>query len=177
MQLLTFVVLSPVYVGLQDKEGNFPIALESTKERRADKRLVHWCHGAPGIALLLAKAHQAYGGDKYLNACVEIGDLVWKKGLLRKGPGLCHGVAGNGYVSLMLYRLTKRPKYLHRAIKFAEFLQSTDFRENSRTPDRPFSLYEGIAGTVCFLIDLLNPDFAQFPFMDFTATAAVGASM
>jgi len=36
----------------------------------------------------------------------------------------------------------------------------------ARTPDRPHSLYEGVAGTVCFLVDLLEPEQAYFPFMD-----------
>ena len=35
------------------------------------------------------------------------GDLCWARGLLKKGPGICHGVAGTGYVFLLLYRLTK----------------------------------------------------------------------
>ena len=28
------------------------------------------------------------------------------------------------------------------------------------------SLYEGLAGTACFLADVLNPDDAEFPFFD-----------
>ena len=31
------------------------------------------------------------------------------------------------------------------------------------------SLYEGTAGTVCFLADVLNPDDAEFPFFDIFA--------
>ena len=31
-------------------------------------------------------------------------DCVWLRGLLRKGPGLCHGVAGSGYVFLVMHR-------------------------------------------------------------------------
>jgi len=36
---------------------------------------------------------------------------------LRKGYGLCHGTAGNGYVFLNLYRATNDLKWLHRTIK------------------------------------------------------------
>ncbi len=50
---------------------------------------VQWCHGAPGILSLI--------GDlvprPLLSAAAE---LVWRAGPLRKGPGLCHGTAGNG---------------------------------------------------------------------------------
>jgi hypothetical protein len=30
-------------------------------------------------------------------------------------------------------------------------------------PDRPLSLYEGLAGTLCYLVDLLQPHKAEFP--------------
>jgi hypothetical protein len=36
-------------------------------------------------------------------------------------------------------------------------------RHWSRVPDRPFSLFEGLAGTIYFLDDLLRPDQARFP--------------
>ncbi|GAB0095874.1 LanC-like protein 3 homolog [Sergentomyia squamirostris] len=150
------------FLALQDPEGNFPITLDNTRE----KRLVHWCHGAPGAVYLLAKSYLLFREEKYLNACKLSAELVWKKGLLRKGPGICHGVAGNGYVFLLLYQLTKDSVYLYRASKFAEFLSDRNFRREARTPDRPFSLYEGLAGTVCFLADLLEPEKASFPFME-----------
>jgi lantibiotic modifying enzyme len=153
------------YVGMQDAEGNFPTTLGDVRAKRED-RLVHWCHGAPGAVYMLAKAYLIFGKEKYLEACKKCGELVWEKGLLYKGPGICHGVAGNGYVFLLLYRLTRDLKYLYRASKFAEFLTNDIFRRHSRTPDRPYSLFEGYAGTVCFLLDLLDPDKASFPFMD-----------
>ncbi|XP_055905221.1 lanC-like protein 3 homolog [Eupeodes corollae] len=153
------------FLSLQDVEGNFPVALEDLKTGR-EKRLVHWCHGAPGAVYLLARAYLVYREDKYLTAVRLAADLVWNKGFLRKGPGICHGVAGNGYVFLLLYRLTKEPKYLYRAVKFMDLLTNSDFKDRARIPDRPHSLYEGVAGTVCYLIDLLEPSKAHFPFMD-----------
>ena len=33
------------------------------------------------------------------------------------GYGLCHGVAGNAYAFLALYRVTKDPRCLYRAMK------------------------------------------------------------
>ncbi|XP_053695527.1 lanC-like protein 3 homolog [Sabethes cyaneus] len=153
-------------LSLQDAEGNFPVTLQDYIQRTRDETLVHWCHGAPGIVYLMAKAYIVFKDQKYLQSCVRCADLVWRKGLLRKGPGICHGVAGNGYVFLLLYRLTADPKYLHRAIKFMEYLTHEEFIRYARNPDRPFSLYEGYAGTVCFLLDLLRPERASFPFMD-----------
>ncbi len=80
--------------------------------------------------------------------------------------GICHGVAGNAYVFLLLYRLTKNEKYIFRAKVFAEFMITPEFKRQARRPDSPYSLYEGLAGALCFLLDLLNPDQAAFPFMD-----------
>ncbi|KAI9583955.1 lanC-like protein 3 homolog [Glossina fuscipes] len=153
------------FLALQDDEGNFPVALETLESDR-ETRLVHWCHGAPGAVYLLAKAYLIFKEDKYIQALRRSSDLVWNKGFLRKGPGICHGVAGNGYVFLLLYRLTHEPKYLYRAVKYMELLTSVEFKQRARIPNCPHSLFEGVAGTVCFLIDLLNPKQAQFPFMD-----------
>lgn len=151
-----------IITALQDSEGNFPIVLDDLRE----KRLVHWCHGAPGAIYLFAKAYLVFKEDKYLTACKRCADLIWGKGLLKKGPGLCHGVAGNGYAFLLMYRITGDKRYLYQAMRFMQFLKDEQFKKFARTPDRPFSLYEGLAGTVCFLVDLLAPDQAAFPFMD-----------
>ena len=148
-------------------KGNFPSSMDEIEKRQAaDDELVHWCHGAPGVVWLCAKAYLVWKDEKYLRACKLCSDQVWQTGLLRKGPGICHGIAGNGYVHLLLYRLTNDDKYLYRALKFAEFLENQEFKSKSRRPDSPYSLYEGLAGTVCFLVDLLNPKEAEFPFFD-----------
>lgn len=154
---------------LQAADGNFPSSMERMGAANGDDEyaLVHWCHGAPGAIYLLAKAYRLFGDEKYLAACHRAADLVWRKGLLRKGPGICHGIAGNAYVFLLMYRLTGgSPKYLYRAECFRRFLESEQFVREARQPDRPFSLYEGLAGTVCFLVDMLDVNRASFPFMD-----------
>lgn len=111
------------------------------------------------------KAFRIFGEQKYLVACERAAEVIWRKGLLTKGPGLCHGVAGNGYALLNMHRLTNDPKHLYRAIQFAHFLEAPEFAAFLHQPDRPWSLYEGLAGTVCFLIDLLHHESASFPFM------------
>lgn len=154
------------FYNLQAEDGNFPASLDEVGDQYTHYPLVHWCHGAPGVVYMLAKAFIKFKSEKYLDACEACAELVWRKGLLLKGPGLCHGIAGNGYVFLLLYRLTKKQKFLYRAIKFFDFLKHPDFIKHARTPDRPFSLYEGLSGTVCFLLDLMEPEKAAFPFMD-----------
>ncbi|RNA44226.1 lanC 3 [Brachionus plicatilis] len=153
-------------LSLQKQNGNFPTAMDEIshiKPRHDSQERIHWCHGAGGVIFLMAKAFLHYKDQKYLNSCIKCGELIWNFGLLKKGPGICHGVAGNGYAFLILYRLTKDPKYLYRANKFAEFLSTKQFNDEARVPDSPFSLFEGLAGTVCFLSDLLNPQNAEFP--------------
>ena len=83
-----------------------------------------------GMIYMLAKAYLVWKEEKYLIGALNCGECVWKKGLLKKGisfciimtifsvksiwwiffltfkkgPGICHGVAGSGYVFLTLYR-------------------------------------------------------------------------
>ena len=80
---------------------------------------MHWCHGAPGVIATLAAAHGVWGGERYLAAAVTAGEAVWRRGLLRKGLGLCHGTAGNGYSLLQLYQATGDRNWLYRASCFA----------------------------------------------------------
>ncbi|XP_015905852.1 glutathione S-transferase LANCL1 isoform X2 [Parasteatoda tepidariorum] len=144
-------------LSLQYPSGNFPSSLGS----KTDK-LIHWCHGAPGVVHLLLLAYETFHEEKYLEASKQCSDVVWKRGLLRKGYGICHGVAGNGYTHLRLFQVTKDVKYLWRAVKFAEWCFDYG-KHGCRTPDRPLSLFEGFAGTIYYLLDLLEPLNAAFP--------------
>ena len=121
----------------------------SSVKKTSKDRLVHWCHGAPGwVAPRLAV------GD--LEGAIEAGEVTWVRGLLKtKGPGLCHGIPGNGAAFLALYRATKSKKYLHRALHFAKFAID-NYHNLINLADRPFSLFEGIAGTLCFVADCLD---------------------
>ena len=47
-----------------------------------------------------------FGDDRYLQLARQAAELVWRRGLLRKGYGLCHGAAGNGYTFLHVFQLT-----------------------------------------------------------------------
>ncbi|XP_068212610.1 lanC-like protein 2 isoform X2 [Palaemon carinicauda] len=142
---------------LQFSSGNMPSSLNNETDR-----LVHWCHGAPGAVFLLAKAYQVFGDESYLEHARKSADCVWERGLLRKGYGLCHGTSGNGYALLYFYQVTKETEYLYRAAQFARWCRDYG-KHGCRTPDRPLSLFEGLAGTVYFLTDIMNPEKAKFP--------------
>uniref|UniRef100_A0A672GY88 LanC-like protein 3 n=1 Tax=Salarias fasciatus TaxID=181472 RepID=A0A672GY88_SALFA len=140
----------------QEQNCNWPAELGAIIER--ENELVHWCHGAPGTPTYLINKK-----PQYLDTCIRCGELVWQKGLLKKGPGICHGVAGSAYVFLLLYRLTGNSKYIYRAQRFAEFLFTEEFKSGSHSVTSIYSLFEGLSGTVCFLVDLLQPDQSEFP--------------
>ncbi|XP_058729540.1 lanC-like protein GCL2 [Vicia villosa] len=141
--------------------GNYPASEE-------DKRdvLVHWCHGAPGVALTLVKAAKVFGDKEFLDAAMEAGETVWSRGLLKR-VGICHGISGNAYVFLSLYQLTGNNKYLYRAKAFACFLldraHTLISRGEMHRGDRPYSLFEGVGGTSYLFLDMVDPSQSKFP--------------
>lgn len=140
--------------------GNFLSSLGNQTDR-----LIHWCHGSPGAIFMLIQAYQTFSDEKYLEAAKKCGDVIWERGLLRKGYGLCHGTGGNAYAFLSLYQCTNDEKHLYRACKFTEWCLDYG-KHGCRTPDKPFSLFEGLAGTIYFLADMLTPGKARFPAME-----------
>ncbi|XP_032779596.2 glutathione S-transferase LANCL1 [Daphnia magna] len=132
--------------------GNFPSSLDSERDR-----LVQWCHGAPGFIHCFIAAAKVYNSDLYLSAAKQCADVTWERGILTKGVGLCHGISGNALAILHLYKHTKDPVYLYRAYKFSEIVMD-DRPHEFRTPDRPLSLFEGTAGVILFLMNLLDPE-------------------
>uniref|UniRef100_A0A8C8DSG9 LanC lantibiotic synthetase component C-like 2 (bacterial) n=1 Tax=Oryzias sinensis TaxID=183150 RepID=A0A8C8DSG9_9TELE len=139
------------------RSGNFPSSLSNESDR-----LVHWCHGAPGVLHMLVMAYKVFKEDKYLKEAADCGEVIWQRGLLRKGYGICHGTAGNAYAFLSLYKLTQDKKHLYRACKFAEWC--LDYGTHGcRIPDRPYSLFEGMAGAIHFLSDMEKPEASCFP--------------
>jgi lantibiotic modifying enzyme len=153
--------------------GNLQSSMSSEKDR-----LVHWCHGATGLCLLLIRAAKVFpnGVSKnYMQLAADIAEAVlWPRGLLRKGVGLCHGISGNAYVFLQLAEALKEgdqtssTKWKERALLYACFAVD-HLNELRDTPDRPLSLYQGLGGLVCFLVDCfiftLQP--SMFPLYDY----------
>lgn len=155
-------------------DPNLPSSLDSM-----GTDLVQWCHGSPGFAVLLEKAIQVFGGEGFQDPLQTCGEVVWEKGLLTKGvggllsinellllsqrrtfPGLCHGISGNAYTFLALLRTSIHPQQnLNRAIQFAIFArdwQKLTEEGTLRHPDHMYSLFEGAAGYLCLLVELLK---------------------
>ncbi|CAN6249463.1 unnamed protein product [Urochloa humidicola] len=128
--------------------------------------LVHWCHGAPGVSLTLTKASQVFPEERFLEAAADAAEVVWNRGLLKR-VGICHGISGNAYTFLSLYRLTMKKEYLYRAKAFACFLLDQAIKLIAEGimhgGDEPYSLFEGQAGMAYLFLDMINPLESGFP--------------
>lgn len=171
---LNYVKLSiDVILELQNDEGMFPIEYDEQNIEwscESDQRQEHiqWSYGAPGVFLLMAKASIRFlGEDKYLHSCRKIGELVWKRRETNSSYGLSEGLAGCGYVLLLLYRLTGEDSYFDQVMTFVNVFEEKNAEKKTfEIPEYPMSLFEGNCGTICFLADTLKPSKAAFPFMD-----------
>ena len=129
--------------------------LQSRLEAKGGDRLVHWCHGAPGYCLLLCKAYQVYGDDAFLQHAKRLANsVVFPRGLLQKGVGLCHGISGNAFCFLIRGGYSTNPTaWRRKGEQFAAFALA-NLPELEPLPDRPYSLYEGLGGLAALLLYL-----------------------
>ncbi|CBZ51553.1 hypothetical protein NCLIV_013460 [Neospora caninum Liverpool] len=147
---------------LESKNHNWPAVVGETGDY-----LCHFCHGATGAVFAFGLGSIVFNNREFQKAALRAASCVWKYGLLKKGPGICHGISGSGYGLLMAYKLTRDPVWLDRAADFALKMFDEKLQADSRVPDNPFSLFEGLSGAICFLVDLLkNPLKASFPLFE-----------
>jgi hypothetical protein len=111
---------------------------------------VQWCHGAPGMVSTLGDLMP----EDLLLAAAE---TTWRTGPLDKGPGLCHGTAGNGFALLRMVELTGDEVWLDRARTFAETALGQARHH--------VSLFTGDIGAV-LLAHACDTRDARFPIMD-----------
>ena len=108
-----------------------------------------WCHGAPGIVATLAPFMDEA-------PAVAGGELTWVAGPLRKGGGLCHGTAGNGYAFLALLERTGDERWLERARAFAmHSIAQVEAARASYGRGR-HTLWTGDPGTALYLADCVD---------------------
>eukprot|EP01090_Pellita_catalonica_P005836 TRINITY_DN16057_c0_g1_i1.p1 TRINITY_DN16057_c0_g1~~TRINITY_DN16057_c0_g1_i1.p1 ORF type:complete len:466 (-),score=43.48 TRINITY_DN16057_c0_g1_i1:35-1432(-) len=139
---------------LQFPDGNFPTPLQPPYPGKPDV-LVQWCHGAPGFMPVLTKAWAVFNDTKYLASAERAADCVWERGLLTKGLMLGHGISGNTYMFLNMYKLTQNKKYLYRAIKFQEYVLThpglSEVSEMRKPTPTPFMFFVGSYGSAVVL--------------------------
>jgi hypothetical protein len=125
------------------------------------KRLLQFCHGAPGFVICLAGL-PGTALDKLLLAA---GETIWSAGPLTKGSNLCHGTGGNGYAFLKLYQRTRDSRWLERARSFAMHGIAQTQRDAVRYGQSRHSLWTGDLGFAIYLWDCLRAE-AEFPTLD-----------
>jgi len=83
------------------------------------------------------------------------GELTWRAGPLVKGPGLCHGTAGNGYAFLALLERTGDELWLERARAFAMHAAAQVSHAREAHGRGRFTLWTGDPGVALYLADCL----------------------
>ena len=152
------------YIGsTQTEKGNFPSDVNGLK----DDILVHFCHGCVGAVHLFNLAYQIFNDEKYKTILLNINNSLWKRGLLLKGNGICHGISGNAYSLYKIFLFTNDEKFKNEALCFAKATYDNYVQDKVKLyedpqrymvgiPDTPYSLMEGTGGTLCFYYDLLS---------------------
>jgi hypothetical protein len=156
----TAAVLSRTAV-LGDGLANWPTRVGRGLEGPDGEIRVQWCGGSPGIVAAAAE----YLDEELLLAGAE---LPWHTGpkSLDKGPGICHGTAGNGYAFLKTFARTGDERWLERARRFAmHALAQVERLREQRGGRGRYSLWTGDVGVALYAADCLD-ERAAYPFFD-----------
>jgi lantibiotic modifying enzyme len=122
---------------------------------------VQWCAGAPGIVIGAAE----YLDEELLLAGAE---LPWRTGpsSLEKGPGICHGTAGNGYAFLKAFARTGDERWLERARRFAVHALRQVSRLREERGRGRYSLWTGDLGGALYAADCIEAR-SEYPIFDY----------
>jgi len=140
---------------------NWPVSGDPSGARR----LVQWCHGAPGVVTALGRTPRIDSAGSALldRLLLQAGEFVWKAGPPVKGPGVCHGSAGSGYAFLALYHRTGEEIWLARARRFAMHAIEQCRHSRERFGQGRYTLWTGDGGLAVYLHHCLAPGHAAFP--------------
>lgn len=144
-------------------------ALLVTPPGRSPTLSIQFCHGAPGFVICLGDLPTGELDELLIAA----GETVWAAGPLVKGPGLCHGTAGNGYAFLKLHRRTGETRWLERARAFAMHAVVQAERAAALQGHMRHSLWTGDLGLAVYLWDCVHVN-AAFPTLDMFYAAPDG---
>jgi hypothetical protein len=146
---------------VSDGLANWPTRIGRGLEGPDGEIRVQWCAGAPGMVTSAAD----YLDEELLLAGAE---LTWRAGPknLDKGPGICHGTAGNGYAFLKTFARTGDERWLQRARRFAvHALEQVERLRDQRGGRGRYSLWTGDVGVALYAADCLEGR-AEYPFFD-----------
>lgn len=132
--------------------ANWPMAVEDCGELEWEGQIrLQWCHGGAGVVASAAD----FLDEELLLAGAE---LVWHAGPLamEKGPGICHGTAGNGYALLKAFARTGDERWLGRARRFAVHALGQVERWRAERGRGRYALWTGDIGAALFAADCLE---------------------
>lgn len=149
------------------REGDF-VNWPVSPDPSGGRRLLQWCHGAPGVIVALADAPgaDAETAERLDALLTAAGETIWAAGPLAKGPGICHGNAGNGYAFLKLHRRTGDVRWLDRARCFAMHAMAQSEAQRELHGQRRFTLWPGDGGLAVFLHHCRHPEQTALPGLD-----------
>ena len=136
---------------VEDGLANWPYYARPTLPSPDGQIRVQWCAGAPGVVTGAAP----YLDDDLLLAGAE---LPWRAGppTLDKGPGICHGTAGNGYAFLATFGRTGDERWLGRARRFAVHALAQVERLRAANGTGRYSLWTGDLGVAIYAADCIE---------------------
>jgi len=135
----------------EDDCANWPQSVIKNRPGRT-AMLVQHCHGAPGIVNAFAE----FPDGRIDDLLVAAGEMTWRAGPLKKGPGLCHGTAGNGYAFLKLFRRTGDARGLERARRFAMHAIAQQEQDAKAYGQNRYTLWTGDLGLAVYLWNCLT---------------------
>ena len=139
---------------VEDGRANWPVSAGGALDGHQGVR-TQWCHGAPGIITSVA----GLPADTELDALLLAGgELTWHAGPLAKGPGLCHGTAGNGLAFLALFARTGDEVWLSRARAFATHSLDQVERQRERFGVGRSGLWTGDLGVALYAWQCIEGD-------------------
>jgi hypothetical protein len=129
----------------------------------------HFCNGAAGIGLFLARLYAASGAEPARAAAERAAEAAFH-GCQGAAAGLCHGVAGEGLFLLELHQASGSERALDQARALARLLLARAHRRDGRTLWEDDSaqtitadLMTGNAGVGAFLLRLSQPGLLEHP--------------
>ena len=136
----------------QDYGLAWPIA-----EDNDDEYMDGWCNGAPGMIHLWCLAYNQYNEPLFLDIARETGKYCTN--VRDSGFGhICCGAAGIAYALLSLNQIDPQSSWINHAARYV-------YMANNGSPMKTWSLslYGGLAGIVCLMLDMENPENAGQP--------------
>jgi class IV lanthipeptide synthase len=125
----------------------------------ASSYMTAWCHGAPGIARFLLRAHDVTADPAHLDAALRALRMV-ARGAPWVGTTQCHGLAGNLDVLVDAFLVTGSDEHLDAANELGENLriyEKADGWPSDELSTGCLDLMVGEAGVGAAFLRLANP--------------------